>query len=497
MATASLTKPVPVKREIIILGVIALVALALRLSFLHEPFERDEGFYATIAQEILRGGVPYRDAIDLKPPGVFYLYAAAISLFGASVESIRLFTAFYTLGTLVAVFWLARRLHGPAAGLWGAGLFALYSGAPILQGSSSNSEVFMVLPLMISACLFVVWLDRGNRLFLCGSGLCAGLAMLVKTVAFPYAALLFLIALFRKTPGRTLRAGLLNAAAFTAPLLALALLTLGYFWLRDALDEFIAWNITIPIMYAKGEGVSGPGLKKALLYLAPELLLPVLVAAPTAFWLLFGKRDIKSMFAALLLPASCLGVWLPGKFFPHYFIQLFPFLSVLGGIGLDRVFRSRGPVLWVSGLVVAASFLYYGVKEYKLFFVLTPQQVSVIKYGPTFAESVYIADYIKKRTVPSDYIFQWGFEPELYFLADRRPPVPYISSTVFAGFQDPQPAINLMVTNLQNKKPKYIIAQPEWAHWPGVYEVSYIVKRDYVLETRMGYALIFRRLDDR
>lgn len=494
MIPATTAKPAYGKREIIILGVIAIVALAVRLTFLHEPFERDEGFYSCIAQEILHGGVPYRDAIDLKPPGVFYLYAIAISLFGATVESIRIFTALYALGTLFAIYWLARRVQGPVAGLCAAALFALYSGAPLVQGSSSNSEVFMVLPLVISAALFVTWLDEGKRWFLFGSGLFAGLAMLVKTVALPYVALLFLFSLLQKGSGHRLKEGLLNAVAFVAPLVALALFTLGYFWHKGALDEFILWNIQIPYMYSKGGGVSGPPLARVLRRLAPELLLPALAAVPTALWLLFGKRDLKSIFLAMLLPASCLGVSLPGKFFPHYFIQLFPFLSILGGIGLARAFESKGIFRWVAGLVVAASFLFYAVKEYKLFFVFSPEQVSVIKYGPTFAESVYIADYVRKRTTPTDYIFQWGFEPELYFLANRRTPVPYISSTIMGGFEDPWPAVQSMMNDLFSKKPAYIIVQPDWADYPGDYEVRSFLQRDYQFETRIGYALIFRRL---
>lgn len=51
-------------------GLVALL-VGLRLCFLHEPLERDEGTYGAVAQAILRGDLPYRDAIDLKPPGAY------------------------------------------------------------------------------------------------------------------------------------------------------------------------------------------------------------------------------------------------------------------------------------------------------------------------------------------------------------------------------------------------------------------------------------------
>ena len=56
---------------------IALVALAvlafaaLRTPLLAVPLERDEGEYAYIAQRMLAAELPYRDAFDQKPPGVF------------------------------------------------------------------------------------------------------------------------------------------------------------------------------------------------------------------------------------------------------------------------------------------------------------------------------------------------------------------------------------------------------------------------------------------
>lgn len=486
-------KGIQIKPELIVLGIIAIVLMAVRLTFLHEPFERDEGFYATIAQEILRGGVPYRDAIDMKPPGVFYLYALAISLFGATTESIRIFTALYSLGTLSVVYCLTSRLSGTRAGLFAAALFALYSGAPLVQGSSSNSEVFMVLPLVLSIYFFVVWLDEGARRFLGISALLAGCALLIKTVALPYVALLLLFSLLRKPTGNRLKEALLNSLAFGIPLVLTAIVTLLYFYLKGALHEFLAWNVTIPYFYAKGGGVSGPGLIRALRLLAPELLLPALVAVPTAIWLLFIRRDMKGVFIALLLPTSCLGVALPGKFFPHYFIQLFPFLSVLGGIGLAWVFQTKTVIHYFAGIIVTAAFAYYPVKEYDFFFVNTPEQVSVMKYGPTFADSVHIAEYIKKNSSPEDYIFQWGFEPELYFLADRRPPVPYIASTVLSGFKDPWPAVQFMMDNLRTKMPKYIVVQPEWMEFPGVDELYAFTQAHYVMEAKFGYALIFRR----
>lgn len=482
------------KGELILLGVTIALLLLVRLTFLHEPFERDEGWYATIGQQILRGGIPYLDGIDQKPPGVFYVYAFAIALFGKTIESIRIFTALYATGTLLSVYWLARYLSGPVAGIGAAALFALYSSAPLVQGSSSNSEVIMCLPLVLSVCFFVVAADRRKQRFLAASGLCAGLALLVKTVAAPYVALLLCASLLLDCTGKGLRGRLLDAAVFVAPMLSLALLTVAYFAWHGAIAELIHWNITVPFRYSKGSRIQGPDVSEVLRYLRPELLLPAVLAIPTALWLLFAGKGLNERVVALLLPAAWLGVALPGKYFPHYFIQLYPFLSVLAGIGIALVAARRStPARVLLVAVCGACFFYYAAKEYEFFFVYTPQEVSMIKYGAVFRDSVQVADYLKARTGPDDYIFQWGFEPELYFYTDRRPPLAFISSTILESMADPGEAVRYMMNVLGEKKPVYIVIQPEWAYYPGLEEILALVDREYRLETTIAYAQIFRR----
>lgn len=479
-------------RDFAVFAAIAVVLLLVRLTFLHEPFERDEGFYSTIAQVILDGGVPYRDAIDMKPPGVFYIYAVAISLFGKTVESIRIFTAVYSLFTLAGVYLLGRIVAGSIAGLIAAAIYALFSGAPLAQGSSSNSEVFLVLPLVLSACFFLGSRDRRPDLFLFASGIFAGLALLIKTVAAPYLLLLFAAIFFLR---RGWKERFRGAVLFVTPIFALVGLTVAYFAARGALADFMHFNVTLPFLYSKGgAGISGLPLPTILPYLMPEYLMPVLVAVPTMVWLLIAGNGLKDRIAALLLPASFAAALMPGMNFPHYFIQTVPFLAVLCGIGFARLYEMRRMLVFNGAVVVAvAAFVFYVYTDYRYFFVMTPEQVSVVKYGNDFAASVYIADYIKQRTSPGDYIFQWGFEPELYFLTDRRPPVGFISSTIPEIMPDPDQAVRLMIDRLQATRTKYIVFQRDWAEWKGLDEIRALLAREYHVETAMGYALIFKR----
>ena len=93
---------------IVALAAITLFAVALRLPHLGLPLDRDEGEYAYAAWRLLEGGLPYRDAFDLKSPGIYGLYALALALFGHGVEAIRLLAAIFVAGTVLAVYALGR-----------------------------------------------------------------------------------------------------------------------------------------------------------------------------------------------------------------------------------------------------------------------------------------------------------------------------------------------------------------------------------------------------
>ncbi len=479
------------RRETVFLLLILVLAFTLRMKFLHEVFERDEGQYAAIAQVILDGGIPYKDAIEIKPPGVFYLYALGIALFGATTESLRIFTAIYSMLTVLAVYGTARRFGGANAGLWAALLYAVFSCGPLNQGSSSNTEVFLVLPMTAAAYFLMLAIDTGKRLPLIACSICSGAALLIKPVALPVVALLFIAVFFLQSSRRSVRGTAVNTVSYLLPMISMAAITFGYFAYRGAWNEFIYWNIIFPTSYLDS-GITGPGLQITLRRLAPELLVILTFALPSAVWLLFSKRNIKSVVLALLFPAACIAIWLPRKYFPHYFIMLVPTLAILAGIGLAQAFSVKRLRLFTATILLL-TFSYWASKELKFYVYYTPEMISLMKYGSQFVEAQKLANYLKERTQPGDYIFQWGLEPELYFLADRRSPNRNLVSVSPAWAQNPQEEVNQMAQDIMQKQPRYIIMQPEWQEWPGFDEVSYIVNNYYVLENYIASCNVYRK----
>src|SRR5438874_3784627 len=62
--------------------IIALVVILRAPTLLPSLYTTDEGYYGTIANDILDGGALYRTAVDTKPPGMYYIYAGVFRVAG-------------------------------------------------------------------------------------------------------------------------------------------------------------------------------------------------------------------------------------------------------------------------------------------------------------------------------------------------------------------------------------------------------------------------------
>src|SRR5438067_10638931 len=64
------------------LVIIALVVILRAPTLLPALYTTDEGYYGTIANDILDGGAVYSTAVDTKPPGMYYIYAGVFRVAG-------------------------------------------------------------------------------------------------------------------------------------------------------------------------------------------------------------------------------------------------------------------------------------------------------------------------------------------------------------------------------------------------------------------------------
>jgi 4-amino-4-deoxy-L-arabinose transferase-like glycosyltransferase len=131
---------------------IALV-VGLALPTLLYPLGRDQGMYANIGAAILRGGLPYVDMWDIKPPPIYYLYALSMALFGQTPLGVRMLDLLLVPLGMWGLMLLGARIAGERVGQWAAllyGVFYFSDQFANLAQSDSLVTVFMIWAALAS-----------------------------------------------------------------------------------------------------------------------------------------------------------------------------------------------------------------------------------------------------------------------------------------------------------------------------------------------------------
>ena len=115
-----------------------------------------------MGRDILAGHLPYTTIWDHKPPGIYYLFAAAMSTLGAQMESIRILTCVFVAASCTLLYIIGRSVFQSTAVGWLAGLF--YAAHSIYRGGmAANAEVlFTPFIVMLMPPLYHNGLSRRN-----------------------------------------------------------------------------------------------------------------------------------------------------------------------------------------------------------------------------------------------------------------------------------------------------------------------------------------------
>ena len=412
-----------------VLMICALTA-ALRLpALLHpEPID-DENIYAVVANEILHGGRPYVDAVERKPPLLFWTYAAIFDIGGMfNWRALHVAALLWTLATMLGLYAMTRSVLDGNAGLLAAVFYGVFQPWATWKNLAFNGELLMNLPIVWAWAIAFApgWRFRATRpeLFVAGVLSCA--AFLLKQpaaiAAVPLAAY-FLLPSYRASRRLTLGQSCVQVAwfagGFTVALAAVAALLRHQGILREAFYWTISDHDVPLIFWAHGLAIT-LGFVGACL---PLIFGASLALARDELWT--ARRAERAALIGLL-SVSVLGAAASGRFYPHYYIQLLPPLVVLAAVYYRRAWTDSSVRLhwapprsaifaWIA-LTAVAFFVAHWIG-------LAPQE------QPTAA-----GRYLAEHSSPDDRIFVWGQVPQVYLDARRRPASRYISTFPLTGF---------------------------------------------------------------
>ena len=214
-------------------ALILLWTCALRLPF-YEQTDKDEFFFSVIAAEWLKGGLPYVATFDIKPPGLFFIYAVAQSLFGASQAMIKgMEIVAVTLGAYV-LYRLMLANGTRRAAIWIAVLYPVYT--LTLAGTVVVAMILQLPFIILSFAAMLVAIRAGvapperlRQAFF--AGLAIGAAGTIKqTAIFEAAAVFALLCIYGDRRRLLAMAGLfVLGAALPAAAFSLYFFAAGHF----------------------------------------------------------------------------------------------------------------------------------------------------------------------------------------------------------------------------------------------------------------------------
>jgi hypothetical protein len=427
-----------------------LVVAGSSLSILLYSFGRDQGIYAVVADTIVKGGMPYRDAWDFKPPGIFLTYAFAQGVFGKSMLSIRLLEV---IGLVATVFGLQRLgqvfFDKPKAGLV-AGAVAALVHAQLEFWHTAQPETFG--GYLTVAGLVVVTLEVGpSRRWLVPfvTGALFGLCALYKP---PLGGGILVCGAYLLTREQThaaklpklIKTSALIAAGFALPI-ALVLLWIAargawpaFWW---TFHEFVPGYTKLNWNDAHAPGMLYHAIIESFVKFSALNAFGVIAAVAMTP---LHAREREGIFLVLgIIAIQITGITMQGKFFPYHYAATLLLVSFLSGLGMYKLFRRSllagpGSMLALAAFVLVAIDMrtaatdlpqnFWDRAQMRLAFLL--RQSPLKSRADLDRELAYVADYnldadrqvaldIRSRTGADESVFIWGFEPSTYFLAER------------------------------------------------------------------------------
>lgn len=445
--------------------IVAVLVLQIRWSPRFVEMGPDSGLFAYGGQRILQGDLLYRDVFDTKPPGVFYLDAAALWVGGETAWPLWALSAVWSAATVVGLFMVLRSVTGRTASLAATLLFlVVLHQTGIFQGGNST-ELFALVPQVLALSATVWYLRQGKGSAVLLLGLATALAFLFKPTYIALGLVSLGLILGKDIWEQQRRRGRRDLFLFLASFLLPLLLVGSYWFARGGLSDMVDAIFVYGSAYVRG------GLSARSLYVtfrkftesAPMAYLTMLATAGMVLvaWELRaglrGKRPLSErlqpssetdggacadparlilLVAFVATPVEWALVALSGQNFGHYFITPLPAMAVMVAFALDRAWSagSEGPRenSWRFAFSGLASVLFtVGLVLGLVQAMPDPYQWNLLRSAPYGGEARVspLVRYIAERTSPGDGVLVWGNRPGVNFQAVRPAPSRYLFPT--------------------------------------------------------------------
>jgi hypothetical protein len=419
----------PRVRQVPVVWIIALSAVAVRLPLLGRPPTPDEAGFLLVGAQWHAGGTSlYGDYWVDRPPLLITIFRLASE--GGGLVPLRLIGCVATLLTILGVAHVARRLGGTGAAAWSAVVAAALLVNPLTGAMAVNGEL-LAAPFVIwgIAAMVGAFRDRPHGPWLAAAAGAALVCSLLVKQNFADVGVFTVVALPLALWRRELTAHRARALLTRFVGGALAALVVASVWtllhgtsLAGVFDAMYPFRVEAEKVLASPAN-HGSGTRLTALMVAWALCGGAVLMVMTA-WAVSRRRLAGTVVWALAATGvfEAASVLLGGSYWSHYLVQLVAPLSVLAGTGVARAIAGMRTVIVVAavaavvGWTVAVPWQYSSVEKQvgsSIAAVASPNDTIVSLYGH--------AQVTRASGLSSPYPYLWSLptktlDPDLRLL---------------------------------------------------------------------------------
>jgi hypothetical protein len=492
---------------------LALLLLVLRMPSFDMPLDPDSSANAFFASHMLRGDVLYdrfHPAHHL--PAIYYTFEFAFRMFGDHPTSPKFLLFPWALACAWLVYLMGRSFLGEQNGILGAVFFTLISSQKWVTGMTVEMEHFANLPLIANMFLATsLFRKRAPAWQFVWIGVLGAICVLYKvTFIAPLVVAgisILLIGWMTRHEAGAIKTMLLRLTwmgiGFMLPLAT----TAAYFASLGLWERFM-------LVFEFGTGymsdarlMGGSSLPRPFGF--PLFWLSVNNIALLLFGLMGTYRlvrrsvplrnidSIADLALVLWFVASMALAGLRGGGFAHYVLPVLPPLAILAAIEISTAYQrwkmtsSPRSAILGAGVFVALVVINFAFSNYELYSQYVNYKTGNITHenflhqvDPAGYASQLISQYLRTNTTPDDFIYIWSIYVDVYYYADRLPPVDILWPSYVSATGSPQ--------RIFSPRTKYIVLdEVERMHRPQWLMDG--LAADYDLETTIEGRDIYRR----